>query len=77
METTIIHPMDIWARENLPGYVQRDKENFQNLANDKTSASWGCSCPIIDGYQIAWICLSPQHKGDIQYTFYDFVKVED
>lgn len=69
-----ILPIDKWAKDNLAGNVQRDKGRFQHFEDDKTAASWGCNCPIIEGYRIAWITLSAQHTGDKQSTFYDYVK---
>ncbi len=65
--------IDKWAMDNLAGNVQRDKGRFQELADDKTAASWGCNCPTVEGHKIAWITLSAC-KGGEQSTFYDYIK---
>lgn len=54
------------------------KDQFWNMCNDKTSASWGWAEPLrFKGLVIVWLTFSPQHKGDKQRLFYDYMTINE
>ena len=58
--------------------VQRSRGRFQNMLNDKISASWGWTTPVsYAGQKIVYLTFSPEKKGDKQSIFYDFVTDEE
>ncbi len=50
-------------------------KQFDNYLYSKASASWGCSNFSIDDLSVAYIILSPWHKGDKRMLLFDFKMV--
>ena len=67
---------DKWVKEHVGEHAKRIKGDYQKLASDKTSASWGCLCPIVEGFQFAWIQLSPWRKGGQTKIYYDYIELD-